>query len=92
MEKFALINKITQKNLGRDHTFFSNPNRHRPWSDDKKTLDPTKISDLNLECIGYGEFYPTQIAERFSVYFMECVRDMPNLKHLKLKVNGFDLK
>lgn len=92
MDQFTLINKITEKQLSRDHTFFSNPNRYRQWAEDKTTLDPSKISDISLECIGYGEFFPIEIVDRFTDYLGGCIRDTPSLKNLKLKINGFDLK
>ncbi len=54
MINFALINKITEKTLTRDHTFFSNVNRYKHWNEDKVNFDSSKITDLNLECLGYG--------------------------------------
>lgn len=54
MIDFAMINRITERTLSRDNTFFSNPNRHKIWDEDKTTLNPSKIADLSLECVGYG--------------------------------------
>lgn len=48
MINFALINKITEKTLYRDHTFFSNPNRFKSWPEEKSTVDSSKIADLSL--------------------------------------------
>ena len=48
MINFALINKITEKTLSRDHTFFANPNRHKTWAEDRVNVEAAKIADLSL--------------------------------------------
>jgi hypothetical protein len=61
MLNLSFLNKFSEKTLTRDHTFFANPHRHKKWSEDKQNLDISKITDLNLECIGYGEFHIVSI-------------------------------
>lgn len=49
------------------------------------------LASVSLECSGHGSFRKKAVAMRFLSHLAEVLQYNPNIRHIKLKISGFDL-
>jgi hypothetical protein len=51
----------------------------------------TDITDVEIECLGYGHFDKQAVLSNFFTYLRGIITFCKHIKTLKIQLNGFDL-
>ena len=77
--------------IAKNTDFFGDKKRFKSFKDDIHADAHKEITDVELECLGYGHFEPDEVLDRFQKYTTEMIQSCRNIKSLKIQINGFDL-
>jgi hypothetical protein len=76
----------------RNSDFFSNKNRFKEFKDDvSEKARYGEITDIELECFGYGHFSKEKVLDCFFSYIRGVLTTCKHIKMLKISIGGFDV-
>jgi len=91
--KMALIFDPTQvtKLHVRGSDFFGSKAKFKEFKEDVDKSRFIEITDIELECLGYGHFTKDKVLDNFFSYTRGALTSCKHIKMLKINIGGFDL-
>lgn len=71
--------------------FFGTKSKFKEFKEDVDKARFIEITDIELECYGYGHFSKDKVLDNFFSYIRGALTSCKHIKMLKINLGGFDL-